>query len=326
MNGSHSTEQPMERTGKIFVAGHRGLVGAAIHRNLLSQGFTNIVTHTRQELDLCDTQAVDSFFAEERFDYVFLAAAKVGGIKANNDFPTEFLLENLQIQNNVIPAAHKHGVKKLIFLGSSCIYPKNVDPQPIKESDLLTGPLEPTNESYAIAKIAGIKLCQALHKQYGFNAICAMPTNLYGPGDNFHPTGSHVLPALIRRTVEAKEKNLPEIVCWGSGCPRREFLHVDDLAAACIHLMDTYSGLDIVNVGCGTDISIKELAEMVAEVVGYKGKIVWDASQPDGTFRKLLDVSKLEKLGWKASIDLKQGIEETVAWYLNNKINGEVRL
>jgi len=324
MNGH--TEQPMDRNGKVFVAGHLGLVGAAIHRNLLANGFNNIITCSRQELDLCNTQAVDSFFKEERIDYVFLAAAKVGGIKANNDYPTEFLLENLKIQNNMIPSAYKYGVKKLIFLGSSCIYPKEVEPQPIKESDLLTGPLEPTNEPYAIAKIAGIKLCQALRKQYGFNAICAMPTNLYGPGDNFHPTGSHVLPALIRRTVEAKEANLPQICNWGSGAPRREFLHVDDLAAACLHLMDTYSGDDIINVGCGTDVSIKELAEMVAEVVGFEGNIVWDTSKPDGTFRKLLDVSKLEKLGWKAGIDLKQGIEETVAWYLNNKINGEVRL
>jgi GDP-L-fucose synthase len=269
---------------------------------------------------------VDSFFKEERIDYVFLAAAKVGGIKANNDYPTEFLLENLQIQNNIIPSAYKHGVKKLIFLGSSCIYPRDVEPQPIKESNLLGGPLEATNEPYAIAKIAGIKLCQALHRQYGFNAICAMPTNLYGPGDNFHPTGSHVLPALIRRTVEAKEVKAASIKNWGSGAPRREFLHVDDLAAACLHLMDTYSGEDIVNVGCGTDVSIKELAEMVAEVVGYQGNILWDTSKPDGTFRKLLDVSKLEKLGWKAGIELKQGIEKTVTWYLNNKINGKVRL
>lgn len=324
MNGH--TEQALDRRGKVFVAGHRGLVGAAIHRNLLANGFSNIITRSRQELNLCNTQAVDSFFEEERIDYVFVAAAKVGGIKANNDYPTEFLLENLQIQNNIIPLAHKHGVKKLIFLGSSCIYPKEVEPQPIKETDLLTGPLEPTNEPYAIAKIAGIKLCQALHKQYGFNAICAMPTNLYGPGDNFHPTGSHVLPALIRRTVEAKEENLPQVLNWGSGSPRREFLHVDDLAAACLHLMDTYSGNDIVNVGCGTDISIKELAEMVAEVIGYQGNIVWDKSQPDGTFRKLLDVSKLEKLGWKAGIELKQGIKETVDWYLNSKMNGQVRL
>ncbi|KAG7666919.1 putative GDP-L-fucose synthase 2 [Nannochloris sp. 'desiccata'] len=324
MNGH--TEQALDRRGKVFVAGHRGLVGAAIHRNLLANGFSNIITRSRQELNLCNTQAVDSFFEEERIDYVFVAAAKVGGIKANNDYPTEFLLENLQIQNNIIPLAHKHGVKKLIFLGSSCIYPKEVEPQPIKETDLLTGPLEPTNEPYAIAKIAGIKLCQTLHKQYGFNAICAMPTNLYGPGDNFHPTGSHVLPALIRRTVEAKEENLPQVLNWGSGSPRREFLHVDDLAAACLHLMDTYSGNDIVNVGCGTDISIKELAEMVAEVIGYQGNIVWDKSQPDGTFRKLLDVSKLEKLGWKAGIELKQGIKETVDWYLNSKMNGQVRL
>lgn len=324
MNGH--TEQALDRRGKVFVAGHRGLVGAAIHRNLLANGFSNIITRSRQELNLCNTQAVDSFFEEERIDYVFVAAAKVGGIKANNDYPTEFLLENLQIQNNIIPLAHKHGVKKLIFLGSSCIYPKEVEPQPIKETDLLTGPLEPTNEPYAIAKIAGIKLCQTLHKQYGFNAICAMPTNLYGPGDNFHPTGSHVLPALIRRTVEAKEENLPQVLHWGSGSPRREFLHVDDLAAACLHLMDTYSGNDIVNVGCGTDISIKELAEMVAEVIGYQGNIVWDKSQPDGTFRKLLDVSKLEKLGWKAGIELKQGIKETVDWYLNSKMNGQVRL
>lgn len=319
--------QPLDRSGRVFLAGDKGLVGAAILRHLLSQGFSNIVTRSRQKLDLSNSDAVGRFFEEERPDYVFIAAAKVGGIKANSDHPTEFLLENLQIQNAIIPAAHKYGVKKLLFLGSSCIYPRDVQPQPICESDLLTGPLEPTNEWYAIAKIAGIKLCQALRQQYGFDAICAMPTNLYGPGDNFHPSGSHVMPALIRRLVEAQEENRPEVVCWGTGRPRREFLHVDDLASACLHLMDNYRGSELVNVGCGADISIKELAEMVAEAAGYKGALAWDTSKPDGTYQKLLNVDKLRGLGWKPQIELKQGIVETVAWYRNNyRATGAVRL
>ena len=320
--------KPLDRDGKVYVAGHRGLAGAAILHHLLSEGFTNIITRTRDKLDLRDSEAVVQFFEAERPDYVFVAAAKVGGIKANSDYPTEFLLENLQIQNAIIPAAHKYGTKKLLFLGSSCIYPKDVQPQPIRESDLLTGPLEPTNECYAIAKISGIKLCQALRQQYGFDAICAMPTNLYGPGDNFHPSGSHVMPGLIRRLVEAQEESRNEMVCWGTGRPRREFLHVDDLASACVYLMDHYSGSEIVNVGCGKDISIKELAEMIADAVGYhKGNMVWDTSKPDGTYQKLLDVSKLTALGWRPMIELKQGISETVAWYRNNyRATGAVRL
>ena len=309
---------PVPRNAKVFIAGHRGLAGASIHRRLLQAGFVNVVTRTRSELDLADGIAVQEFFERERPEYVFLAAAKVGGIHANNTYPADYLLDNLRIQNAVISAAYKYWTKKLLFLGSSCIYPKFAA-QPIKEDALLTGPLEPTNEWYAVAKIAGIKLCQALRQQHGFDAICAMPTNLYGPGDNFHPTNSHVLPALIRRFVEAKRDGKDEVACWGTGSPRREFLHVDDLADACLHLMDTYSDAGIVNVGTGTDVTIKELVGLVTEVVGWHGTLTWDHSKPDGTPQKLLDVSLLASLGWTAKIDLRDGIASTVAWFLESQ-------
>jgi GDP-L-fucose synthase len=312
------------RDAKVFIAGHNGLVGGAIKRRLEKAGFTNLVTRSRAELDLGSEAAVDAFFAEQRPEYVYLAAAKVGGINANNTYPADFLLDNLRIQNAVISAAHKHGAKKLLFLGSSCIYPKFA-PQPIKEESLLTGALEPTNEWYAVAKIAGIKLCQALRRQHGFDAISAMPTNLYGPGDNFHPTNSHVMPALIRRFVEAKRDGLAEVACWGTGSPRREFLHVDDLADACMFLMDTYSEEGIVNVGTGTDVTIKELVGLVTAAVGWEGTLAWDTSKPDGTPRKLCDVSRLEALGWKASVALEDGVKETVAWY-NSQQGGDLRL
>eukprot|EP00887_Chlorella_sp_A99_P001946 scaffold18.g1946.t1 len=305
---------PLPRDAKVYVAGHAGLVGGAIFRHLKVEGFTNLLARTREELDLSDERAVDAFFAAEKPAYVFVAAARVGGILANNTYPVDFLLDNLRIQNAVIAAAHRHGTKKLLFLGSSCIYPKFAE-QPIREEALLTGALEPTNEWYAVAKIAGIKLCQALRIQHGFDAICAMPTNLYGPGDNFHPTGSHVMPALIRRFVEAKQAGAAEVVCWGTGGVRREFLHVEDLAAACLHLMEHYSGGDIVNVGTGTDVTIKKLAELVQAAVGWEGAIAWDTSKPDGTPRKLLDVSRLTALGWTAKITLEQGVRQTVAWF-----------
>jgi len=307
----------MNKTDKIYIAGHRGLVGGAIYRRLQAAGFTNLVTRTSAELDLTNQAAVNTFFAEERPDYVFLAAAKVGGIHANNTYPAEFIRDNLQIQTNIIDAAYRNGCKKLLFLGSSCIYPKFA-PQPMKEEHLLTGSLEPTNEWYAIAKIAGIKMCQAYRRQYGFDAISLMPTNLYGPGDNFHPENSHVLPALIRRFHEAKEEGRPEVVVWGTGSPRREFLHVDDLADACVYLMENYDEEEFINVGVGEDVSIKELAEMVKEVVGYAGELKFDTSKPDGTPRKLLDVSKLDRVGWKAKVELKTGIEQTYAWFLEH--------
>lgn len=303
---------------------HRGLVGSAIHRHLQSSGFTNIITRTKEELDLTNDAAVHAFFAAEQPEYVFMAAAKVGGIHANDTYPVDFLLDNLRIQNAVISAAQCHSVKKLLFLGSSCIYPKHAE-QPMRESALLTGPLEPTNEWYAVAKIAGIKLCQALRKQYGFDAICAMPTNLYGPGDNFHPTNSHVMPALIRRIVEAKQSGAVQVTCWGTGTVRREFLHVDDLAAACLHLMDVYSGSDIVNVGTGTDVTIKELTKLVQQAVDWDGEVLWDASKPDGTPRKLLDVSALSSTGWKASIPLEDGVQQTIAWFMQQQ-KDELRL
>jgi len=302
---------------RIFVAGHRGLVGSAIVRRLRAAGYEQLLLRTRQELDLTDTAAVRSFFDAERPDYVFLAAARVGGILANNTFPADFIRENLAIQLNVIDAAYRAGVRKLLFLGSSCIYPKYA-PQPIKEEYLLTGALEPTNEAYAIAKIAGIKQCQAYHRQYGAKFISVMPTNLYGPGDNFDLETSHVLPALIRKFHEAKTTGAHEVTIWGTGKPRREFLYVDDLADACIFLMQNYDSPEIINVGTGKDISILELAHLVADVVGYSGEIVRDESKPDGTPRKLLDVSRITALGWKPKVSLREGIERTYAWYLEN--------
>lgn len=304
----------MEKSDSIFIAGHRGLVGSAIVRRLETDEFRRVITRTRAQLDLTDAATTEKFFREEKPAYVVAAAAKVGGIKANNEQPVEFLLANLQIQNNLIRAAHEHGAHKLLFLGSSCIYPK-LAPQPIPESALLGGPLEPTNEAYAIAKIAGIKLCQAYAHEYGANFISAMPTNLYGPNDNFDLATSHVLPALLRKAHEAKTSGAREIVVWGTGKPRREFLHVDDLATACVFLLQNYDSPEIVNVGAGQDISIRELAELICEVVGFEGELQWDASQPDGTPRKLLDISKIESLGWHPQISLRDGIARTYDWF-----------
>ncbi len=315
MTGSETTR--IDRGGRTYVAGHRGLVGSAILQRLEAEGFENLLTRTRSELDLMDTRAVEAFFEAERPEYVFLAAAKVGGIVANSTYPVDFLRDNLAMELNVIGAAHRYGVKKLLFLGSSCIYPKHA-PQPMKEEYLLTGELEPTNEPYAIAKIAGIKLCQAYNRQHGTDFISAMPTNLYGPGDNFDLETSHVLPALLRKFHEAKERGAPSVEVWGTGKPRREFLHVDDLADACLFLMDNYSGDETVNVGVGEDVSIRELAGLVSEVVGYDGGISLNASRPDGTPRKLLDVSRLDALGWRASISLREGVEETYHWFVNS--------
>ena len=308
----------MEKVEKIFVAGHRGLAGSAIVRKLNAEGFTNLLTRSRTEVDLANARAVEDFFRAERPGVVVMAAAKAGGIKANNDQPVEFLLENLQIQNNVIPAAHKHGVRKLLFLGSSCIYPKFA-PQPIAEDALLGGPLEPTNEAYAIAKIAGIELCQSYAREYGANFISAMPTNLYGPNDNFDLITSHVLAALLQKAHEAKISGAREIVVWGSGKPRREFLHVDDLAAACVFLLQKYDDLEIINVGTGEDVSIRELAELICEIVGFEGELAWDVNKPDGTPRKLLDISKIRRLGWSPSISLREGIARTYEWFLKNE-------
>ena len=310
----------MDQSAKIYVAGHRGLAGGAIVRALRQRGYSNLLLRSRAELDLISEAAVDRFFASEQPEYVFLAAAKVGGIQANNSYPAEFLRENLAIQTNVIHSAWRHGAKKLQFLGSSCIYPK-MAPQPMPESCLLTGPLEPTNEWYAVAKIAGIKMCQAYRKQYGFDAIALMPTNLYGPGDNFHLDNSHVLPALIRKFHEAKQSGAPEVVMWGTGTPRREFLHVDDLGAAAVYLMQEYSGEDFLNVGVGDDVTIRELAETIKSVVGYTGRIEQDLTKPDGTPRKLMDVSRLTALGWQARIPLRDGIESTYRWFLENVEN-----
>jgi GDP-L-fucose synthase len=304
---------------RIFVAGHRGLVGSAISRRLRAEGHDGLIERTSSELDLRDRGAVEDLFAAERPEYVFLAAAKVGGILANATYPADFLRDNLAIQLNVIDAAYRHGAKKLLFLGSSCIYPKFA-PQPIKEEYLLTGALEPTNEAYAIAKISGIKLCQAYNAQHGTDFVSAMPTNLYGPNDNFDLKSSHVLPALIRKFHEAKEQEEPAVSVWGTGTPRREFLHVDDLADACVYLSREYSGSEMVNVGVGRDVSIAELAGLVRDAVGYEGQIVYDTSKPDGTPRKLLDVSRLESLGWAARIPLKEGIEQTYAWYLRERV------
>jgi GDP-L-fucose synthase len=300
---------------KIFVAGHRGLVGSAIVRRLGELGCENIVTRSSQELDLRDQAATERFFSDEQPELVFLAAAKVGGILANATHPAEFLYDNLAIQNNIIHSAWKYGARKLLFLGSSCIYPK-MAPQPIKEEYLLTGPLEPTNEAYAIAKIAGLKLAAYYRQQYSFPAIGLMPTNLYGPGDNFDLQSSHVLPALIRKFHEAKLSNAPSVTLWGTGTPRREFLHVDDLASAACHLMATYDGAELLNVGVGEDLTIRDLAGIIARVTGFDGEIAFDTSKPDGTPRKLLDVSRIHALGWKAAIDLEQGISSTYRWYL----------
>ncbi len=307
----------MDRSDPIFVAGSRGLVGSAIVRRLRRDGFTNLLTPVRSELDLTDKAAVDAVFAARRPAYVFLAAARVGGILANSTYPADFIRENLQIQVNVIDAAHRYGVRKLQFLGSSCIYPRHA-PQPIPESALLTGLLEPTNSAYAVAKIAGIEMVQAYRRQHGFGGICLMPTNLYGPGDNYDLAGSHVLPALIRKCHEAKLSGAHAVTVWGTGRPLREFLHVDDLADACLFLMQTYDDPEIINVGTGTEVSIGELARLAARAVGFEGELVFDSSKPDGMPRKLLDVSRLTALGWRASIDLESGIAATYRAFLED--------
>ena len=307
----------MDKDSKIYVAGHRGLVGSAIMRRLEIEGCKNLITRTHAELDLTRQERVEEFFCEERPDYVFLAAARVGGIYANNTYPAEFIYSNLTIQTNIIHASYVFKVKKMLFLGSSCIYPKNC-PQPMKEEYLLGGPLEPTNEPYAVAKIAGIKMCQAYNRQYGTNFLSVMPTNLYGPNDNFDLKTSHVLPALIRKFHEAKIKGLSEVEIWGTGSPRREFLHVDDLADACLFLMNNYNKSEIINIGTGKDLTIKELAEMIARIVGFEGRLVFNSIKPDGTPKKLLDVSRLHSFGWKARIGLEQGIAETYKWYVEN--------
>jgi GDP-L-fucose synthase len=304
----------MNKDSKIFIAGHKGMVGSAIHRRLLAEGYQNIITRNSSELDLRVQEPVNEFFETERPDYVFLAAAKVGGIMANNTYRADFLYENLMIQNNVIHSAYATGVKKLLFLGSSCIYPK-MAPQPLKEEYLLTGPLEHTNEPYAIAKIAGIKLCDAYRDQYGCNFISVMPTNLYGPNDNYDLQNAHVLPTFIRKFHEAKMNNAPEVVVWGTGTPKREFLHADDLADACVFLMKSYNEAGLINIGTGEDLSITELAMMIKDVVGYEGNIVYDASKPDGTPRKLMDVTKLSALGWHYRIGLREGLEKVYKEY-----------
>lgn len=315
-------KQVMEKNAKIYVAGHRGMVGSAIVRALKNQGYTNIITRTSKELDLRRQIDVEEFFTKEKPDYVFLAAAKVGGILANNEAPADFMYDNMILEMNVIHEAYKNKVKKLMFLGSSCIYPR-MAPQPMKEDCLLTSELEKTNEAYALAKISGLKYCEYLNRQYGTDFISVMPTNLYGPNDNYHPEHSHVLPALIRRFHEAKENNLNEVVIWGTGTPLREFLYVDDLADACVYLMNIYSGNETVNLGTGKELSIKELAELVKKVVGFKGNITFDTTKPDGTPRKLLDVSKLEKLGWKYKTELEDGIKLAYEDFLNNDIRAE---
>lgn len=307
----------MEQDSKIYVAGHRGLVGSALVRALHRQGYDNLVLCTHAELDLCDQKQVRDFFDCELPDYVFVAAAKVGGILANSTYPAEFITTNLAIATNVIETSWRSGVKKLLFLGSSCIYPKHA-PQPMTEDCLLTGPLEPTNEWYAIAKIAGLKMCAAYRRQYGFNAISAMPTNLYGPEDNFHPSGSHVIPGMLRRFHEAKLANAEQVTVWGDGSPLREFLHVDDLADACLHLMRVYEGEESVNVGSGVELSIRELAEIIADVVGFSGKLVFDTTKPNGMPRKLLDISKLRATGWEPSREFRQGLADTYRWYVEH--------
>ena len=305
------------RFRSVYVAGHKGLVGSALLRHLQKNGYRNILVRTRQELDLRQSDAVRNFFSQAKPEAVVVAAAKVGGIKANSDYPVEFLLENLQIQNNLIAASFEFGVKKLLFLGSSCVYPK-LAPQPIREESLLAGPLEPTNEPYAIAKIAGIKLCQAYAQQYGMNFICAMPTNIYGPGDNFDLEKSHVLAALIRKVHEAKLRNQREVTIWGTGTPRREFLHADDLADALGFLLENYDSSEIINVGCGEDLTIRELVEIVARVIGFEIDLVFDTTKPDGTPRKLLDTTRLQALGWKPQISLNDGIRQTYQWFLES--------
>src|SRR4026207_1389975 len=307
----------LDKSEKIFVAGHRGMVGSAIVRRLELEGFSNLLVRDRPKLDLRDESAVAKFFGDEKPAVVILAAAKVGGIKANNDYPVQFLLENLRIQNNVIRSAYENSARKLLFLGSSCIYPKFA-PQPILETALLTGPLEPTNEAYAIAKIAGIKLCQAYAREHNANFISVMPTNLYGSNDNFDLETSHVLAALLRKAHEAKTRKDRGLIVWGSGKPRRAFLHVADLASACVLLLQQYDSPEIINVGCGEDISIRELAELICDVVGFRGELKWDRSQPNGTPRKLLDVSKIKKLGWQPTISLRDGVAELYEWFLDN--------
>lgn len=314
----------MDYLSKIYIAGHRGMVGSAIVRHLEREGYMNLVVRTSEELDLRDSHAVADFFATEKPEYVFLAAAKVGGIMANKTYPAEFIYDNLQIQNNVIHQSYLHGVKKLLFLGSSCIYPRDC-PQPIKEEYLLTGPLESTNEPYAIAKIAGIKLCQSYNRQYGTNFVAVMPTNLYGPGDNFDLETSHVLPALIRKFHEAQENGDESVEVWGTGTPRREFIHVDDMVDGCLFLMNNFDpskeqnekGETFMNLGIGEDVSIRELAELVKTIVGFQGQIVWDTSKPDGVKQKLLDVSKINRFGWKHNIDLEEGVRSVYHWYQN---------
>jgi len=308
----------MDKAAKIYVAGHKGLVGSSIVRELKAQGFHNLLFATSQELDLTNQDVVSKFFKEKKPEYVFLAAAKVGGIVGNSKFPADFIYENLQIQNNVIFNSHFHKVKKLLFLGSSCIYPKNC-PQPIKEEYFMTGPLEETNEGYAVAKIAGLMMCKKYKEQYGDDFISVMPTNLYGPNDNFHPEYSHVIPGLIRRFVEADEQGLKEVVVWGTGRPRREFLYVDDLAKALVFVMNNYNGLEHLNIGTGEDLTIKELATLIKRVVGFKGKLKFDTSKPDGAPRKLLDVTKVNKLGWQANTNFEEGLKSTVEWYLDNR-------
>lgn len=312
----------MEKNAKIYVAGHRGMVGSAIVRALEKQGYTNVIMRTHKELDLTRQDQVESFFNEEKPDYVFLAAAKVGGIIANSEALADFMYDNMILEMNVIHSAWKNGCKKLMFLGSSCIYPR-MAPQPMPESCLLTSELEKTNEAYALAKISGLKYCEFLNRQYGTDYISVMPTNLYGPNDNYHPTHSHVLPALIRRFHEAKVSGAESVTCWGDGTPLREFLYVDDLADACVYLMNTYSGNETVNLGTGKELTIKELTELVAEVIGYEGEILWDASKPNGTPRKLLDVSKLESLGWKYKTELPEGIRLAYEDFLNNPMRAE---
>src|SRR6266446_712688 len=308
----------IDKSEKIFVAGYRGLVGSALIRRLEAEGFTNLLKRDHSQLDLADEAAVQNFFAQDKPAMVIFAAAKVGGIKANTDFPVEFLLDNLRVQNNVIRAAHESRVRKLLFLGRSCIYPKHA-PQPIPETALLTGPLEPTNEAYAIAKIAGIKLCQAYAREYGATFISVMSTNLYGPNDSFDLETSHVLPALLRKAHDAKTRNQNELIVWGTGKPRREFLHVDDLASACLLLLEKYDSPEIVNIGCGEDITVRELAELICDVVGFNGELVWDAAKPDGTPRKLLDITKIRALSWQPTIPLRQDIAQTYEWFLANR-------
>ena len=314
----------MEKKSRIYVAGHRGLVGSAIMRNLQAKGYTNLLTRTHQELDLVNQAAVDAYFAEARPEFIFLAAAKVGGIFANNTYPAEFAYSNLQIQNNIVQSSYRHNAAKLIFLGSSCIYPKFA-PQPIREDALLSGHLEETNKSYAIAKIAGIIMCQSYNRQYGTDFISVMPTNLYGPNDNYHPQNSHVLPALIRRFHEAKVSKAPTVTIWGTGTALREFLYSDDLADACVFLMNHYDDSEIVNIGTGSEISIRELAHEIQHAVDYPGKIVFDTAKPDGTPRKLLDTSKLNKLGWKSSVSLTDGLKLAYADFLKQVAEGRIK-